>query len=74
VASCNPITSELDSFIVRPIASLRFFQDGTLVFVGFAMLKVAKVNVGTGRMVGAMDGSETTKVGAGLIVGTALFS
>jgi hypothetical protein len=36
------------------------------------MLKVAKVKVGTGKTVGATDGSVITRVGAALIVGTAL--
>jgi hypothetical protein len=58
--------------MVRAIASLRFFQEGTFELFGFAILKVAKVRVGTGRIVGAIEGSVTNKVGAGLIVGAAL--
>jgi hypothetical protein len=52
------------------MASRRFFQAGTFVLFGFAMLKVAKVSVGIGRTVGAIDGSVTIRVGAALIVGT----
>ena len=71
VASCKPITSELDSLMVLPIASRRFFQDGTAVLFGLAMLKVANVRVGTGKIVGEIVGSVTLKVGAALIVGAA---
>jgi hypothetical protein len=55
--------------MVLPIASLRFFHEGKLELFGFAMLNVANVRVGMGRIVGAMVGSETNKVGAALIVG-----
>jgi hypothetical protein len=58
--------------MVRAIASRRFFQDGTFELFGFAMLKVAKVNVGIGKTVGAIVGSLTTRVGAALMVGMAL--
>ena len=40
--------------------------------MGLAILNVANVKVGTGRIVGAIVGSETIKVGAALIVGIAL--
>ena len=40
--------------------------------VGLAILNVANVKVGTGRIVGAIVGSETIKVGAALMVGIAL--
>jgi hypothetical protein len=54
------------------MASLRFFQEGRSLLVGLAILNVANVKVGTGRIVGAMVGSETIKVGAALMVGIAL--
>jgi hypothetical protein len=57
--------------MVLPIASRRFFQDGTAVLFGLAMLKVANVRVGTGKIVGEIDGSVTLKVDAALIVGAA---
>jgi hypothetical protein len=57
--------------MVLPIASRRFFQDGTAVLFGLAMLKVANVRVGTGKIVGEIVGSVTLKVGAALIVGAA---
>ena len=60
--------------MVLPIASLRFFQAGTEVLFGLAILKVAKVRVGMGKIVGAIDGSVTLKVGAALITGTSLLS
>jgi hypothetical protein len=57
--------------MVRAMASRRFFQAGTFELFGFAMLKVANVSVGIGKIVGAIDGSVTIRVGAALMVGAA---